>query len=282
MNMQLRIVHTSEYTYDSGAMASYNQARMTPVTTPEQIVVHHRLDVSPKPWTYSYTDYFGCAVTAFEVVDPHDSMAVTATSTVQVNRTGAEPEARSSWSSYAEREVRDRWTEYLVVSDVVAPPVDFAELVNDIGAGADLPGDAARAVCRLVTAQIDFLPGVTDAESTAAEAWDQRAGVGQDMVHLAIGGLRTLGIPARYVSGYVHPVDSPVVGETVVGSPFAWLEWWDDGWQPFDPTTDRAPGERYVAIGHGRDYADVPPLRGIYTGAETAALDVNVEITRLA
>lgn len=281
MSMQHRIVHTSEYTYDGGAMASYNQARMTPVTTPEQIVVHHRLDVSPKPWTYSSTDYFGTAVTAFEVVDPHESMTVTATSTVQVNRTGALPEARSAWSSYAEREVADRWTEYLVVNDLVAPAPDFAELVREIGSGAELPGEAARAVCRLVHRQIDFLPGATDVESPAVLAWEQRAGVCQDMVHLAIGGLRTLGIPARYVSGYVHPVESPAVGETVAGDSRAWLEWWDDGWQGFDPSTDTAPGERYVAIGHGRDYGDVPPLRGIYTGAQTARLDVSVEITRL-
>ncbi|NGZ99459.1 transglutaminase family protein [Nocardioides sp. W3-2-3] len=144
------------------------------------------------------------------------------------------------------------------------------------------PGEAARAVCRLVHRQIDFLPGATDVESPAVLAWEQRAGVCQDMVHLAIGGLRTLGIPARYVSGYVHPVEDPVVGETVAGDSRAWLEWWDDGWQGFDPSTDTAPNERYVAIGHGRDYGDVPPLRGIYTGAQTARLDVSVEITRLA
>jgi transglutaminase-like putative cysteine protease len=281
MSMQHRVVHTSEYVYDGRAMASYNQARMTPVTTQEQIVVHHRLDVSPKPWTYTYTDYFGCTVTAFEVVDPHDAMTVTATSTVQVNRSGS-PVATSPWEAYDARGVRDRWTELLVVSDLVAPPGEFEGMVKDIGANASRPGDAALAVCALVNDQIDFLPGATDVESLAAEAWEQRAGVCQDMIHLAIGGLRSLGIPARYVSGYVHPVDAPVIGETVAGDSRAWLEWWDEGWQAFDPTTDTAPGERYVAIGHGRDYTDVPPLRGIYSGADTAQLDVTVDITRLA
>ncbi|KRB73386.1 hypothetical protein ASE01_21335 [Nocardioides sp. Root190] len=278
--MQLRIVHTSEYVYDGRAMASYNQARMTPVTTPEQIVVHHRLDVSPKPWTYTYTDYFGCTVTAFEVVDPHDAMTVTATSTVQINRNGF-PVATSEWEAYGAREVRDRWTEFLVISDLVAPPDDFAALVKDIGASSSRPGDAALAVCALVSEQIEFLPGATDVHSPAAHAWEQRAGVNQDMVHLAIGGLRSLGIPARYISGYVHPVEAPAIGETVAGDSRAWLEWWDEGWQGFDPTTNTAPGERYVGIGHGRDYSDVPPLRGIYSGADTAQLDVTVDITRL-
>lgn len=281
MSMQLRIVHTSKYAYDGRAAASYNQARMTPVTTPEQIVVHNRLEVTPKPWTYTYTDYFGCPVTAFEVVDPHDAMTVTATSTVQVNRAGS-PVATTPWSSYSEREVGDRWTEFLVVSDLVAPPEDFAQQVNQIGAAADLPGTAALEICRLVNEQIGFRPGATDVESPGAEAWEQRAGVVQDMVHLAIGALRTLSIPARYVSGYVHPVEDPVVGETVAGDSHAWVEWWDDGWQGFDPSTNAAPGNRYVAIGHGRDYTDVPPLRGIYSGAKTAKLDVLVEVTRIS
>lgn len=282
MAMQLRIVHTSKYVYDGRAAASYNQARMTPVTTPEQIVVHNRLEVSPKPWTYSYTDYFGCPVTAFEVVDPHDAMTVTATSTVQVNRGGSSPVATLPWSAYTEREVSDRWTEFLVVSDVVAPPEDFAQQVKEIGAASALPGTAALEICRLVHEQIDFSPGATDVTSPGAEAWEQRAGVVQDMVHLAIGGLRTLGIPARYVSGYVHPVEDPVVGETVAGDSHAWVEWWDDGWQGFDPSTNSAPDNRYVAIGHGRDYSDVPPLRGIHSGAQIAELDVHVEVTRLS
>ena len=119
--MQLRIEHTSDYEYDGQAMASHNQARMAPVTTPEQIVVHHRLDVSPKPWTYTYTDYFGTTVTAFEIVDPHDAMTVGATSTVQVNRTSS-PAASLDWSAYGSREVADRWTEFLVVPALVAPP----------------------------------------------------------------------------------------------------------------------------------------------------------------
>ncbi len=282
MALQLRIVHTSEYRYDGHAVASYNQARMTPATTPEQIVVHSRLDVSPKPWIHTYTDYFGCTVTAFEVVDPHETMTVTSTSTVQVHRSGTAPRAVTDWASYGTREVRDRWTEFLVLSDAVAPPDEFAAQVRLIGADAALPGDAALAVSRLVTAEVDLLPGVTGVATTAAEAWGRRAGVCQDLVHLAIGGLRSLGIPARYVSGYVHPAAEPEVGETVAGESRAWLEWWDDGWQGYDPCVDAAPAERYVAIGHGRDYGDVPPLRGIYSGADTADLAVRVDITRVS
>ena len=125
MSMQLRIVHTTGYEYDGKAVASYNQARMTPVTTPGQIVVHSRLEVSPKPWTYEYRDYFGTHVTAFEVVDPHESLTVTATSTVQTNRPPT-PAPVTTWEALAERDVADRWTEYLTLPELVEPPVDFA------------------------------------------------------------------------------------------------------------------------------------------------------------
>ena len=281
MSMQLRVVHTTEYEYDGLAAASYNQARMTPVTSPGQIVVHTRLAVHPKPWTSEYRDYFGTHVIAFEVHDPHDAMSVVASSTVRVDRPLPRPPT-TPWEAYDDRSVADRWTEYLVLPGIVAPPPDFVDRVRDAAAAAGTPGGAARAVCRLVNDEIDFLPGSTDVRTPAAEAWRQRAGVVQDLVHLAIGGLRSIGIPARYVSGYVHPLADPVVGETVAGESTAWLEWWDDGWQAFDPSADSSPDDRYIAIATGRDYHDVSPLSGIYSGARTSRMTVDVSITRTA
>ncbi len=281
MSMQLRVVHTTEFEYDGLAAASYNQARMTPVTAPGQIVVHTRLAVHPKPWTSEYRDYFGSHVITFEVLDPHDAMSVVATSTVQVDR-GPAADPTTPWEEYGERAVADRWTEYLTLPDLVAPPPDFTEAVRAIADRSALPGEAAREVCRLVNEEIEFLPGSTDVRTPAAEAWKQRAGVVQDVVHLAIGGLRSIGIPARYVSGYLHPVADPVVGETVAGDSKAWLEWWDAGWQAFDPSTDAVPDDRYVAVATGRDYHDVSPLSGIYSGAKTSRMTVDVSITRTA
>ncbi|WP_244928883.1 transglutaminase family protein [Nocardioides sp. W7] len=281
MSMQLRVVHTTGYEYDGKAVASYNQARLTPQTTPEQIVVHSRLEVTPKPWTFEYRDYFGTLVTAFEVLDPHESMTVTVTSTVQTNRPPT-PAPRLSWAELWDTAVADRWTEYLTRPELVAPPTDFAKRLRALADGCARPGEAARAVCALVHDEVEYLPGSTDVRSVAALAWQQRAGVCQDMVHLVIGGLRSVGIPARYVSGYSHPRADPVVGETVSGESHAWVEWWDDGWHPFDPTNDTEPGDRYVAVATGRDYQDVKPLSGIYSGAETSQMSVAVSVTRLA
>ncbi len=282
MSMQLRITHTTGFEYDGKAVASYNQARLTPVTSPEQIVVHSKVEVHPKPWVYEYRDYFGSQVTSFEVLDPHDSMTVTATSTVRTDR--AEPsDPVLGWDDLAGPEVADRWTEYLTLPPLVAPPEDLVERVAVLRQEAATPGAAAVAVCALVHDEVKYLPGSTDAGSTAGEAWGQRAGVCQDMVHVTLGALRTLGIPARYVSGYHHPWTDPVVGETVSGDSHAWVEWWDDGWRGFDPTASCPPDNRYVVLATGRDYVDVRPLAGIYSGgASTSRMTVEVDLTRLA
>jgi transglutaminase-like putative cysteine protease len=137
-------------------------------------------------------------------------------------------------------------------------------------------------VCALVHAEVEYQTGSTDVHTKAADAWEQRAGVCQDIAHLAIGGMRSLGIPARYVSGYFHPQADPVVGDTVGGESHAWVEWWDDGWHPFDPTNDTEPGDRYVVLAAARDYGDVKPLSGIYSGASTSSMSVDVTVTRLA
>ena len=223
MSMQLRIVHTTGYEYDGKAVASYNQARMTPVTTPEQIVVHSRLEVAPKPWTYEYRDYFGTHVTAFEVVDPHEALTVTATSTVQTNRAPTPPPS-TTWEALGAREVADRWTEYLTLPELVAPPEDLARRAKQLAADSALPGAAARALCALIADEVEHRPGSTDVQTPAEAAWGQRAGVCQDMVHLVIGGLRSIGVPARYVSGYFHPAAEPLVGEHVTGESHAWVE----------------------------------------------------------
>jgi transglutaminase-like putative cysteine protease len=129
---------------------------------------------------------------------------------------------------------------------------------------------------------MEYRSGSTHVKSTGAEAWRQRSGVCQDMAHVAIGAMRHLGIPARYVSGYLHPRREPEVGETVRGESHAWVEWWDEGWHAFDPTNDGEPGDRYVVLATGRDYGDVKPISGIFTGARTEKMHVDVHITRLA
>jgi transglutaminase-like putative cysteine protease len=281
MSMQLKVVHTTGFAYDGGATASYNEARLTPQTAGGQIVVHTRLDVHPAPWTWSYRDYWGSQVTAFEVLDPHDELTVTATATVHTHPRPVILD-RLSWDEIRQDRVADQFTEYLDVNDRVRPPDDLAARYAAIGGSSATPHDAARSMCSLVNVEVDYVVGSTLVSGHAADSWDARAGVCQDMAHLVIGGLRQVGVPARYVSGYLHPNKDPLIAETVRGESHAWVEWWDGEWHGYDPTNDAKPAERHVVVTTGRDYGDVRPLSGIFTGAGTSSMFVDVQITRLA
>jgi transglutaminase-like putative cysteine protease len=116
--------------------------------------------------------------------------------------------------------------------------------------------------------------------TSAAEALAARRGVCQDFAHVFLARVRALGIPARYVSGYLHSAQDPTIGGTEKGESHAWAEAWMGDWVPVDPTSGEIPGLRHVLVARGRDYRDVAPLRGIYSGGAAHALDVEVELTR--
>jgi len=280
MSMQLRIAHTTGFEYDGKANTSFNEARLTPLTLPGQIVVHSRVDVAPTPWAYAYKDYWGSQVTAFEVLDPHQSLTVTASATVHTDRSPA-GDPVMTWADLRTDAIADLHTESLAMPDRVAPPADLVALAREIADASATPSEAARDVCALVYREVKYVYGSTTVDAVAAHPWAARSGVCQDMAHIVIGALRSIGIPTRYVSGYLHPKVDPVVGEAVTGESHAWVEWWDDGWRGFDPTNDTEPGDRHVIVATGRDYNDVKPLSGIFSGSGTSRMFVEVHVTRL-
>ncbi|MFO7244181.1 MAG: transglutaminase domain-containing protein, partial [Actinomycetes bacterium] len=115
----------------------------------------------------------------------------------------------------------------------------------------------------------------------ARDAWEAKSGVCQDFAHLAIGALRHVGIPARYVSGYLHPKRDAAIGETVRGESHAWVEWWTGDWFGFDPTNDKEVGDHHGVVARAREYRDVPPLQGVFAGAGSG-LEVSVKVTQLS
>ncbi|MFI5429730.1 transglutaminase N-terminal domain-containing protein [Aeromicrobium sp. UC242_57] len=277
--MQMRIRHTTGYHYEKGAMASFNEARMTPMTTSEQYVLRSKLDITPTPWSYEYRDYWGTTVTSFEVQEPHVDLTVVATSIVDTQE-GAEKAHAIAWDELTD-DVRDEWCEYLTLGSWVAPSPTLEGELDRMRAQSVNPRDYASAVMGFIHEQVAYVPGSTEVTTTAADAWEARTGVCQDFAHLTLGALRAAGVPARYVSGYLHPSIDPVVGEPVAGESHAWIEWWDGEWVGWDPTNAIAPGPRHVVVAKGRDYADSPPLRGIFSTSGGSELFVEVEITRL-
>jgi len=133
-----------------------------------------------------------------------------------------------------------------------------------------------------VRAAVAYAPGHTASDTNVEAVLAGKIGVCQDHAHVFIAAARAMGVPARYVSGYLHPQPEPVLGEVVAGESHAWVEAWLGGWWPFDPTNDLPVGLRHVTVARGRDYGDVPPLKGVYAGGGSQSLGVRVEVTRLA
>jgi transglutaminase-like putative cysteine protease len=132
-----------------------------------------------------------------------------------------------------------------------------------------------------VRSEVEYVPGSTGVQTSAQEAWTLRKGVCQDIAQLTVGLLRQRGIPARYVSGYLHPKREAEIGQTVEGQSHAWVEWWCGDWVGYDPTNGVPVGPQHVVVARGRDYEDVPPLKGVYHGPPSSHLGVSVEITRV-
>ena len=277
---RLRIEHSTGFSYKGDVTASYNEARMLPVSTDSQFVLNSSLDIEPSTSVNQYVDYFGTRVAAFDVLSPHQALTITARSLVEVRPRPIE-HADITWEQLASESARSITTvEQLTQTRRTTPHAEVAELARAIAAQHDRPGPAAHAIVEAVGDAIDYMQGVTGVHSTAVDAWEARKGVCQDIAHIAIGALREVGIPARYVSGYLHPKPSAEVGEAVTGESHAWVEWFAGDWQGFDPTNNIEIGDRHVLVGRGRDYNDVPPLRGVYAGPGKSNLKVKVTITR--
>lgn len=278
--MQMRVTHRTGFTYAGKVVSSYNEARMTPLTTPSQVVLHTMVDVTPSPWMYAYQDYWGTSVTAFEIHEQHDEMTIMSTSVVDVDEP-APAAAMGSWEDFKSPDVTERHAEFLLLSPRVAPGDELLAMARALAKDTACPHDYAQAICQLIHDEVEYVTGSTQVHTRATEAWASRQGVCQDIAHLTIGCLRSLGVPARYVSGYLHPSRDPEIGKQAHGESHAWVEWWDGEWIAYDPTNAVPLSRRHIVVAHGRDYADVPPLSGIFSGGSTSSMFVSVDIMRL-
>lgn len=278
--MRLRVRHDTGYRYDTEVSRSYNEARLTPVTDLVQTTLEARVLTRPDCRQQRYWDYWGTQVTAFDLHVPHDELEVQATSVVDTGPP-VEPEDVPTWSLYAGGPVRDRHVEMLTPTGRTTADEEMAALAQQTVAGLG-PYAAARAIADAVRDRVAYRPGTTGVATSATEAWALGQGVCQDITHVALAMMRAAGLPARYVSGYLHPSRDAQVGETVAGESHAWVEVWLGDWWGYDPTNAVAAGERHVVVARGRDYGDVTPLKGVYSGGGSQRLGVTVEVTRLA
>ncbi len=273
----LTIRHHTGFHYDGLAKASYNEARMTPRSHGTQQVQSSKITVRPVIPLSSHVDYFGTVVTAFDIQETHPQLEVEATS--HIESWAATLQSPLGWSELRSDRLTDRFSEYLLAT----PRTAVARAPRDVVAAWQARSDVhecVEAVAAYVRGEVAYVPGATTVSATAQEVWDRREGVCQDITHVTIGLLRAMGIPARYVSGYLYPATESVVGDVVEGQSHAWVEYFSGAWTAIDPTNGVRETERHITVGHGRDYDDVPPLKGIYHGPASTQLGVVVEMRR--
>ena len=295
MTTAYRVTHRTEYEYETEVSSSYSQLHLLPRDLPGQRCRMAEVIVVPSPEDYrERTDFFGNRVVFLAIHHPPRARAVTATSIVEVDE---RPDALSLFGQRPWEEGRDA-----VHGGRVADPIDAAQFVLDsplvevgdayreYAAASFTPGrhllDAVTSLCSRIHGDFAYAPGSTSVATPLAEVFDQREGVCQDFAHVGIACLRSLGLPARYVSGYLETNPPPGRPKfSGVDGSHAWLSVLvpDAGWLDVDPTNDQLVTSRYVVTAYGRDYSDVPPLGGvIYTDGKTESLRVLVDVVALA
>ncbi len=281
--MRLEIRYVNEFAYQEPAWESHNLLRACPADDGHQELITYQVAVTPAARIHSYTDYWGTRVDEFGIVEPHTRLRVEAESTVETTEPSF-PDRGGSLDSLDT--VRGELSSYLRPSPHAVWDELIEERTRDAISGVTDVVDASLAISDAATRSLDYVPGATFVGMDLTDVLAQGKGVCQDFAHLGIGMYRSIGIPARYVSGYLYAADqtravAPDEAELSVQT-HAWVEVFvpGHGWWALDPTNNQTVGELHVKIGHGRDYEDVMPLRGVYHGGFEHDLGVHVDISR--
>ena len=286
--VQFEIVHTTEYDYSESVAVSHHEARLSPRVLPNQQCLQHELEIEPAPAAMaSHTDYFGNTVTYFAMQGAHKRLTVRARSRVSLQPANVPlPAETPPWETVADRATLPlEALEFLFDTSSILASDKFAEYAR----AAFPPGrallDAVLDLTRRIHEEFTFDPKATTVATPLADVFRSRRGVCQDFARLEIACLRSLGLPARYISGYLETVPPPGrVRLLGADASHAWVAVYCPGvgWIHVDPTNNLLPSCTHVTLGWGRDYSDVSPIHGVILGGGKHALRVNVDVLRLA
>lgn len=291
--MRYRVSHRTDYTYAQSLARGYNEARISPRDTPGQRVIRHDVAIQPQPaYRSTRTDYFGNTVLHFSIQHPHSRLTITAVSEVELQPAADAGGGTSIAWEQAVSAVRDDTSaaglearEYRLASPLV-PPLDA---LVEYAAPSFTTGRSVAAAVQDLMARIhvDFTydPAATTVTTPLDRVFRERRGVCQDFAHLAIGCLRAMGLPARYISGYLETLPPPGQ-EKLRGADasHAWFAVYEPllGWLDFDPTNNVIPIDKHITTAWGRDYGDISPIKGIiFGGGGGQSNEVAVDVERL-
>jgi transglutaminase-like putative cysteine protease len=283
--MNFAIRYLTEYEYDGDVVDNLNALRVKPHGNGLQRCDEFGVRLTPEVRVHRHTDYFGTEVVEFEVSRPHRHLTIDVRARVSTKESGDPPQA--TWTALTDPHYREAGGEFLLQTDDAPEHPVLQELIGATGAAAS-PLATLLLTSELIPDRFEYRRGATYVDSDIADLLEAGAGVCQDFVHLGLSLLRHHGIAARYVSGYLYAAGSDDTRESVEVDTHAWLEALlpvsdgsDPVWVGADPTNRCLAGETHVKIGHGRHYADVPPIKGVYRGGASAKLDASVTMTRL-
>lgn len=281
--MRLDIRYLTSFSYPEAVRSSHNVLRACPMSDSRQELLAYRVSTTPASRVFSYVDYWGTRVDAFGIAVPHTRLEVLVETTVQTRETGPltacprlaslrDPDFLAEHQEYLEPSPHTAWGETLRRD---------AE-IRATNAGDDVVG-AVLSLHRAAATTLTYAPGSTYVGMDVNEVFARKTGVCQDFAHLMVAMCRSVGIPARYVSGYLAAARGGRVktaADSAEVTTHAWIEVAipGAGWWGLDPTNQQEIGAAHVKIAHGRDYDDVAPLRGIYHGPAAHRLDVSVKI----
>jgi len=284
--MLLETIHATHYLYEEPVVQCLSEAHLTPRPCPGQRVLAARLQVEPEPAHMDErSDYFGNHVHSFAIFRSHGRFTTTATSVVDVDAPEpAEPpeivweQARAEVAKQPDEETLAAY-EFVFESPFIPPAPEFDEYARAIFKPGRPLVDAARELCHQIHSDFTYLPKSTAIDMPLIEVFHNRCGVCQDFSHVMIAALRSLRLPARYVSGYIRS------GANYQGAEasHAWVSVFvpGAGWLSFDPTNDVMPTDRHVTLGWGRDYGDVTPVKGIALGGGRQTVEVEVRVQQV-
>lgn len=286
-----RITHRTTYTYSDDVSSSYGRTHLMPRELPGQRISEAELTIEPEPSDRSTSpDVFGNPTSYFHINSDHRTLIVTNVSTAEVDPPDEDRLTRDAWAAPWEQSrptgvAGALATEFVL--DLVPPEINDA--VREYAAVTFTPGrplvDTVRELTTRIFTDFTYKSGSTTTSTKVAEVMEVRSGVCQDFARIAIACLRSQGLAGRYVSGYLSTRPPPGKERMIgVDASHAWAAVWvpGDEWLAFDPTNDQLADERYVTVAWGRDYADVPPLRGIiYTDSKKSTINVSVDVAPL-
>ena len=283
--MHFAIRYLTEYRYDAPVTDNLNALRVRPATTSTQRCDEFHTRIEPEARVSRHLDYFGTEVLEFGIPTAHEHLTIDVRARVVTSSPPEPPEG--SWESLQSRAYVDAAGEFALPWQDQPAIAHLEELERALHAEAPL--EMLELLCEVVPDRFEYRPGATYVGSTVSDLLEMGAGVCQDFVHLSLILLRRRGIAARYVSGYLWAAPEGDGADSLEVDTHAWVEALLPGsvghgepvWVGIDPTNRGATGETHVKIGHGRFYADVPPVKGLYLGGANSQLSAAVTMSRL-